>query len=278
MRLDGLITLIGAAAVAIFTCSKLHQSYYENRSLLSSRAFHLSNKANFQSLGQDNDWNVHKWSKKHLTAVSADNLDKRSVKNIWHSKSEAWSGIDRIFPTEGGYAYQTNHFLNGKASPSCLSLSPPTPTALLRPFLVTCAYYHLFQSLHFRVKCLTRSYVTGNEAKLLDYMKMVKTTLKGMEAHLPASAPKSLQGESTAKFEQESKEVRDIISSESEAVSGVFDQVWSLFFAAFSFHDISDGFCGSDKLNNADSPGNHGARQSSPHHACTAANPRFDLG
>ena len=72
--------------------------------------------------------------------------------------------------------------------------------------------------------------LAGNEAKLLDYMKMVKTTLKGMEAHLPISAPNDLHGESTAKFEQESKEIKDIISSESQAVAGVIDQVWSPLF------------------------------------------------
>jgi hypothetical protein len=115
-RIDSVITLVGAACVSIFTCSQFHESYSEN----------LSTKVRFQSLGEDGDWNVHEWSKKHMNTVSADNLDKRSVKNIWHSKSEAWSGIDRIFPTEGGYAYQTNHFLNGKASslPALLYSNP----------------------------------------------------------------------------------------------------------------------------------------------------------
>ena len=132
-RFDSLVTLIGAVCVFIFTCSKLHHRYSEDRLLLSAGSVHRSNKVEFQSLGEDDDWNVRGWSKKHLTAVSADNLDKRSVKNIWHSKSEAWSGIDRIFPTDGGYSYQTNHFLNGKPSPSCQPhKSPPLP--LLTPF------------------------------------------------------------------------------------------------------------------------------------------------
>jgi hypothetical protein len=56
-------------------------------------------------------------------------------------------------------------------------------------------------------------------------MKMVKSTLKGLEAHLPTSAPKKLQGESTAKFEQETKEIKDVISSENEALSEVIVQV-----------------------------------------------------
>ena len=120
-RIDSLITLAGAACVTIFTCSKLNHVYSADRTLLSQP----SNKVKFQSLGEDDDWNVHEWSKKHLSAVSADNVDKPSVKNIWHSKSEAWSGIDRIFPTEGGFAYQTNHFLNGKTPPH--PLPPPLP-------------------------------------------------------------------------------------------------------------------------------------------------------
>ena len=57
---------------------------------------------------------------------------------------------------------------------------------------------------------------------------MVKTTLKGMEAQLPTSAPSNIHGESTAKFGQETKEIKDVISSESEALSGVIDQVLSL--------------------------------------------------
>ena len=64
-------------------------------------------------------------------------------------------------------------------------------------------------------------------------MKMVKTTLKGMEDHLPTATPSNLQGESTAKFEQESKEIKGVISSESEALSGVIDQV--LFDSSMSY-------------------------------------------
>ena len=67
-----------------------------------------------QSLGEDGDWNVRSWSRKHLSAVSSDLVDRRSAKNIWHSRSEAWSDIDKIFPTGGAYGYQTNHILNGK--------------------------------------------------------------------------------------------------------------------------------------------------------------------
>ena len=54
---------------------------------------------------------------------------------------------------------------------------------------------------------------------------MVKSSLKEMEAHLPVTAPSSgLNGESPMKFVQETKEMKDVLSSESEDLSGVMDQ------------------------------------------------------
>jgi hypothetical protein len=66
---------------------------------------------------------------------------------------------------------------------------------------------------------------TGNEAKLLDYMKMVKQELTDMEAHMPNKAPKDLNGESPTKFVQEAKEMKGVLVSESKAVTGVMHQV-----------------------------------------------------
>ncbi len=105
MRVDFFITVLGAVAVTVFTCSQMLHS--------SQRRFALTS-ARFESLGEDADWNVQGWDKKHMSAVSADVVDKPTVKNIWHSRSQAWSGIDRIFPTDGGYSYQINHVINGK--------------------------------------------------------------------------------------------------------------------------------------------------------------------
>ena len=110
MRVGPVTSLVGAASILLFTCTQLFR--YHNRAILSTK----NRPGILQSLGEDRDWDVQKWSKNHLHAVSADLVDRRSVKNIWHSKSEAWSGIDRILPTGGGFGYQNNHILNGKSS------------------------------------------------------------------------------------------------------------------------------------------------------------------
>lgn len=55
---------------------------------------------------------------------------------------------------------------------------------------------------------------------------MVKTALTEMEAHLPAAPTgQDLLGESPAKFVQETKEMKDVLVSESESLTGVMDQV-----------------------------------------------------
>jgi hypothetical protein len=64
-------------------------------------------------LGQDADWDMHKWSPEHAIDVKASRVDGTSVHNIWHSKKEAWSGIDRILPTGGRFGYEEYHNING---------------------------------------------------------------------------------------------------------------------------------------------------------------------
>jgi hypothetical protein len=38
-------------------------------------------------------------SAKHKAAVGNSKIDQATLKNIWHSKKEAWKGIDDILPT-----------------------------------------------------------------------------------------------------------------------------------------------------------------------------------
>ena len=40
-------------------------------------------------------------------------MDPTSVKGIWHSKKQAWAGIDRILPTGGRFGYEEYHNING---------------------------------------------------------------------------------------------------------------------------------------------------------------------
>eukprot|EP00288_Rhodomonas_lens_P014401 CAMPEP_0177695496 /NCGR_PEP_ID=MMETSP0484_2-20121128/3487_1 /TAXON_ID=354590 /ORGANISM="Rhodomonas lens, Strain RHODO" /LENGTH=493 /DNA_ID=CAMNT_0019206423 /DNA_START=6 /DNA_END=1483 /DNA_ORIENTATION=+ len=66
-------------------------------------------------LGESSDWDMKHWSKKHLETVEKNGVDDASVKGIWHSKGEAWAGIDELFPTaDSPYAYQTSHYGKGE--------------------------------------------------------------------------------------------------------------------------------------------------------------------
>jgi len=64
-------------------------------------------------LGQDKDWHVHTWTPEHAIDVKASRVDATSVHNIWHSKKQAWAGIDRILPTGGRFGYEEYHNVNG---------------------------------------------------------------------------------------------------------------------------------------------------------------------
>eukprot|EP00961_Rhodomonas_salina_P076294 1024181-Rhodomonas_salina.1 len=50
----------------------------------------LMQRAATQKLGEDADWDVHHWSGKHIKYVEGGAVDATSVKNIWHSKKQAW--------------------------------------------------------------------------------------------------------------------------------------------------------------------------------------------
>ena len=45
-------------------------------------------------VGQDSDWDVKGWTPEHKINVEASRVDATSVHNIWHSKKQAWAGID----------------------------------------------------------------------------------------------------------------------------------------------------------------------------------------
>jgi hypothetical protein len=53
---------------------------------------------------------LHVISAKHKQAVGNAKLDKATLKNIWHSKKEAWKGIDDILPT-GARNHTHNSFV-----------------------------------------------------------------------------------------------------------------------------------------------------------------------
>lgn len=49
----------------------------------------------------------------HKIDVEASRVDPTSVHGIWHSKKQAWAGIDRILPTGGRFGYEEYHNVNG---------------------------------------------------------------------------------------------------------------------------------------------------------------------
>ena len=49
----------------------------------------------------------------HAIDVKASRVDSTSVHGIWHSKKQAWAGIDRILPTGGRFGYEEYHNING---------------------------------------------------------------------------------------------------------------------------------------------------------------------
>jgi len=67
----------------------------------------------FQSLDAT-DFDVSKWSQRHMNTVASNGVDARTAKGIWHSKDEAWAGIDEVLPTDTPYAYQMQHSGDGE--------------------------------------------------------------------------------------------------------------------------------------------------------------------
>lgn len=57
-----------------------------------------------------------KWSPKHKAAVKVGKVDQESARGIWHSKSEAWKGIDDVFPTDTPYAFEEDHEDKGETA------------------------------------------------------------------------------------------------------------------------------------------------------------------
>jgi len=62
------------------------------------------------------DFDVAKWSPKHSAAVKVGKVDQESARGIWHSKSEAWKGIDDVFPTDTPYAFEEDHEDKGETA------------------------------------------------------------------------------------------------------------------------------------------------------------------
>ncbi len=49
----------------------------------------------------------------HKVDVEGQRVDSISAHNIWHTKKEAWAGIDKILPTGGRFGYEEYHNVNG---------------------------------------------------------------------------------------------------------------------------------------------------------------------
>ena len=49
----------------------------------------------------------------HKVDVEGQRVDSMSAHNIWHTKKEAWAGIDKILPTGGRFGYEEYHNVNG---------------------------------------------------------------------------------------------------------------------------------------------------------------------
>ncbi len=67
--------------------------------------------------------------------------------------------------------------------------------------------------------------LNGNEAKLVDFVKMARTQIKATISKLPTAVPTSLGEESPAKFEEGVKEIKDILSTERHELGSVRNQV-----------------------------------------------------
>ena len=57
---------------------------------------------------------LRKWSPQHYMSVASSNVDATTAKGIWKSKDEAWSGIDKVLPTDTRYEYQSLHSGHGQ--------------------------------------------------------------------------------------------------------------------------------------------------------------------
>jgi hypothetical protein len=67
--------------------------------------------------------------------------------------------------------------------------------------------------------------LNGNEAKLVNFVKMANTRIKSIVKNLPQAAPSKIKGESPARFEEGVKEIKDILSTERHALHTVAKQV-----------------------------------------------------
>jgi len=104
------VTAAALAMCAVIAVLQMADQHKYTRVLLQKQ------NARYQQLGEDRDWDVHHWSKSHLRDVEGGAVDKTSVHNIWHSKKQAWAGIDQILPTGGQYGYESNHYMPANAA------------------------------------------------------------------------------------------------------------------------------------------------------------------
>ena len=67
-----------------------------------------------RSSGMKHQPHLRKWSPEHLMNVEASRVDDETVKGLWKNKDEAWAGIDKVFPTDTRYEYETLHSGHGQ--------------------------------------------------------------------------------------------------------------------------------------------------------------------
>ena len=71
--------------------------------------------------------------------------------------------------------------------------------------------------------------LNGNEAKLVDFVKMANKRIKSIARTLPEDAPSGISNESPARFEEGVKEIKDVLSTERSALHFVAKQASSKY-------------------------------------------------
>ena len=60
-------------------------------------------------MGTNDHFDVSRLTQRHMNSVASNDVDSATAKGIWHSKNQAWAGIDEVLPTDTPYAYQNLH-------------------------------------------------------------------------------------------------------------------------------------------------------------------------
>jgi len=119
----------------------------------------------YQQLDQTN-FDVSRWTQRHMNSVAENGVDDQTAKGIWHSKNQAWAGIDEVLPTDTPYEYQTIHSGGGEE-------------VKMRAFLE-----HANTQLRTLAKSLPKS-AAGEDGKRLSTLKKLlsagEKALKGIE-------------------------------------------------------------------------------------------------